>query len=965
MKKIYSFLMLLVMTAFSVAATAKTFTITVDDQNHIGYAMLTSNYNYLTFAGNKVEFEAEATDYLIISPASGYKLASIKDGGGKSLVHDLSGNYVEVELAALGDGNEIKVTTVEKEPKIFTFTGDERLTVSMYTDETGNVVYHAENGVFTVQMPDNGWYPVAISSDIETLAVRRVVADNGGEHFPDRGTVSIYPYSYEESTHFTIETYNPDEVRTASMTVKVNGSADNVILSRSDYTTVKLNSDGETIVKFDPENETNFTISSYNPLYQVKQNDKLLTASYDTYNITVSDGDVIEIDPDFPDVDVPVTFTFTNEGTEDAVEYVRVDYQNVDWKQDNFTIKLGSNLYVKLNNNDYDITEWKVNNETQSSYSTSYSETVTSEEGLEFVITATKKTPKNITVHCDEYEHVVVYALNQYFSQFESYELTGKDSQIEVSAAASYVQIKAVGDWIISYIEDANGMEYTSNSYIPASEGLELYAGAKALERDRNLTVYIGGEEDNWQYYGITLSSDDYDIRKEYTSYEGNLSLGYTNIPFGEFDCPIEVSGYTYPEYTYPIIYLNDNLIEFNQSTWRYDFDGMVQDGDVLKLFPADPAKYNVTYQIAEGVEVEVIQDHSRTIDAATTHEVLEGTEVWIKAANEIAVTVNGANITANEEGIYVFSVNEDAIVKVESNVALGAEITVNFNIYDKDLSNDDEDVPVEGAISNVKFLDKDIEVTGNTATIYLGENYTAQNLTALIAKEGYYVDPQTVIATYSAGMMQANTKATITEDGELSVEIPILDSGKTVTVYVGLTKNNPNEAPAYTASVTFAGEDIEDAYQYVTYATAEDGEYAAAQSVTELFTFAPEEALEVWFKPVEGYVIKSITTSSSEEECIILNEAAGETANENTIYTGFIKESNGVYTLSLDGNGVNNGIQISVNLQKKDVSTSIDSIETSETEKIIYNLNGIRVNNNGKLAKGVYIVNGKKVVVK
>ena len=133
MKKIYSFLMLLALTAFSVTASAKTFTITVDDQSHIGRAFITSAASdYFIFSDNKVDFEAEDTEYLVIEAASGYQIESVTDGGGNSLAYTPS-TTVQFSLSELGDGNEIAVTTSEKEQKIFTFTGYERLTVSMYT----------------------------------------------------------------------------------------------------------------------------------------------------------------------------------------------------------------------------------------------------------------------------------------------------------------------------------------------------------------------------------------------------------------------------------------------------------------------------------------------------------------------------------------------------------------------------------------------------------------------------------------------------------------------------------------------------------------------------------------------------------------------------------------------------------------------------------------------------------------
>ncbi|MCH5306786.1 MAG: hypothetical protein J1E37_01800 [Prevotella sp.] len=690
MKKIYSFLMLLALTAFSVTASAKTFTITVDDQNHIGRAIITNNGSYITFTDNMAEFDTEESSYLMIEAASGYQIESVTDGGGNSLAYTPS-TTVQFSLSELRDGDEIAVTTSEKEQKIFTFTGDERLTVSMYTWEAGDIQYTAENGVFTVPMPDNGYNPVTISSDIEKLAIRKVVADDGNEHYPDYGTVSIYAYEYSESTHFTIETYNPDEARTASMTVKVNGSADNVVLSRSDYTTVTLNSDGETTVKFDPENETEFSISSQNyskPLYQVKQNGEIVEANYGSYYVTVKDGDYLEITPDFPDVDVPVTFTFTNEGTEDAISSVAVNNQyDIDWKQNDFSVKLGSSIYVRLNNDDYDITEWKVNDEIQSPYSYSYNATITSEEPLNFTITATKKAPKNITVHCDEYENIIVYALNQYWMDIESYELTEKDSQIEIPAGASYVQIKPVEDWMISYIEDANGTEYSADSYIPASAGLELFVGAKALERDRNLTVYVGDKDDDWAYRTVTLSYGNDDLEKAYTNYNELLPIGYTIIPFGAFDCPLYIFGTTEPNYSNAIIYLNDELCPFNQNTYRYEgLDDELQDGDVLKMFAAEPETYTVTYAIDDDANVEVIHDHTRTIANPTEHSVLEGTEVWIKAeaTEDITVTVGEEEITA-EDGVYTITVNANTTVKITVNNLTGIQ-----NVEKNDVSNVD-----------------------------------------------------------------------------------------------------------------------------------------------------------------------------------------------------------------------------------------------------------------------------------
>lgn len=670
MKKIYSFLMLLVMTAVCVTASAKTFTITVDDQNHIGRAMITNTYTYLTFADNKVEFEAEEDHYLMIEAASGYQLATVTDEQGNSLVYSTPTGTAQFSLTALGDNSTIVVTTSEKELKLFTFTGDERLTV---TSNYGQKQYYAENGVFTVPMEED-YSSVQISSDDPTLAVKKVVSDSGREHWPDYGPVSIYAYEYDESTHFTIETYNPEEARTATMTVKVNGSADDIVFMRaSDYAELQLNSDGETTIKFNPETETTFTIRHANfsqYLYQVKKNGEIMEHG-STFYVEVEDGDNIEITPAFPDVDVPVSFTFVNEGTEDAIS-VTVDYTYPDWKDENFSVKLGSRVAVYFNS-DYDVTGFTVNGEVP--YYTTYYETiVTSTDPLNFVVTAEKKMPKHITINCENYENIVVYKGYSYMG--ETYELTGPTTEIEVDASVSLIQIEPVQDWIISFIEDNNGNTYSASDNIYVSEGLELTVGVKKLERDRNLTVYVG--DGDWIYRSITLSQYNYDIRKDYSyssySDDNTLPVGYMTIAFGDFDCPIAVNGAAGADYSRPVVYLNNQLCELN----GYSYEGLddVQDGDVLKLFPVEPATYAVTYSIEAAVDVEVVHDHSQTVavDAAVVHNVFEGTEVWIKAdaAEDVIVTVNGEDVNADENGVYAFTVNEDVNVKIISNIANG-----------------------------------------------------------------------------------------------------------------------------------------------------------------------------------------------------------------------------------------------------------------------------------------------------
>lgn len=285
------------------------------------------------------------------------------------------------------------------------------------------------------------------------------------------------PWSYTAETEhiYTVSTAALADLRTKKLTVNVTGDSEKVQLYRYDsYTAIPL-VEGENTVMFQ-ESESPFTIEPKygTSLYSVKYNGEPVedTGSYGSkYVIPAVDGDVVDVEADFPDLDVPVKFTFVNEGTEGTVAYVRLnDKENLDpevYLADDFSVKYGDKLFVSFNSGDYDIESVTLNDEPYTNlYGSSFF--ATELDGYEFVINATVKPSYQITVHCAQWEHI---KYTEGWNAENMIPLTAETSVITISPSTYSVNFYAFDDYDIESIE---GTEAVLNEYSPTQ--LSLYS---------------------------------------------------------------------------------------------------------------------------------------------------------------------------------------------------------------------------------------------------------------------------------------------------------------------------------------------------------------------------------------------------------------------------------------------------------------------------------------------------------
>lgn len=666
MRKIYPLLLLAATGLVGFSAEAKTFTISVDNPDAVVVRNPSNSYTPIDFSsGGRQTVTVDDSAYsLPVSANQGFLVSSVNDESGASVADSypsLPADNAQIMVSKVSDGSCVTITTQEREVKTFTFIGNpEHVRISMdYADQA------PVDGRWVLTPGD--WSSVSIYANDGYLL--RGVTDAAGNTTPAYGGyVSIYSGSYSTSQTFTINSCSEAEVRTASFTVVVDGNPSSVQVQRSsDNANITL-SDASTVVAFDPENETGYTFShtTYNmSLYSVTVDDVPVAAQGSRFPVTVGDGSVVKVVTDFPDRDVPVNISFANEGTEGVVSNVMVGGMNVSgWNQEGFTVKLGSTLAIQANTTDFDNVSATLNG--QSINASYYSATVSSEEPLNFVYTATKAAPMRLTVEAVNPQGIRV----EKGYTGEAYALTGELTELEIPKSQPYILVKAADGYVISAIEDSNGNTYYSNSSIYVSDGMELTIVAEEFVRDNRLTLYVGSGM--WGYRSFVLSEGK-ETRLAYS--DGQLPVGYSEIAFSDIDLPFNVSGY-------PALYLYHNGERVEAPMYGTPVIESAADGDVVKMFNTEPDDYNVTYSIATGVDVEVRHDRTQVIANPSAHTVVGPTEVRIvpvdqaarAAATPLVVKVNDVAVEADSEGRYVATISRDTAIKVEAGQTSGID---------------------------------------------------------------------------------------------------------------------------------------------------------------------------------------------------------------------------------------------------------------------------------------------------
>lgn len=510
--------------------------------------------------------------------------------------------------------------------------------------KTGDRLYFSANTGFVLKQVNNGTSDEYISSLTSCIV------------------------NLDESKHdgakWVVTTATLDEVRTAVCKVTVDDASKVTLGTSGTYSKLKLEN-GVNNVKFVPGIESPLVVSakdSNTSLYSVTKNGTPVSASYGSYRIDVVDGDEINIEANYPNIDYAVKFNLSEKADGFITEVLVNNVPVTNYLDDNFTVKAGSKVTIKGNTNDYKLESFKVNGSDIDFYG-SYEFMVTAASTVNIV--AHKYGNMTAHVNIDDASHVTVYKGYSYYGNKADVK-TGLND-VEIPESAPILCIAANDGFRLVSVTDGT-TEYTdrdgfSEVNVKAVDGMNLTVTTAALVRDKKAVVYVEDAD---------APSMMRFMRKDYT--QQKLATGYNTVEFYDGDNPFETSVYGTTSLN---VYKNDELVTPSYAGAK-SYSLTLADNDVVKLFfTKTPAQVEATINVdGDAEKLNVTKDRIVSVtNFASALSCLEGTEVAFSTADGYAIKaidMNGTAVTAETDGSYNVVVNSNSTINVKVAVASG-----------------------------------------------------------------------------------------------------------------------------------------------------------------------------------------------------------------------------------------------------------------------------------------------------
>lgn len=564
---------------------------------------------------------------------------------------------------------------------------------------------------YVVEFDDSQKYPMLYVSKVEGYKVVSVKdEEHNSEMYVYNGSVSQSLNAANDGYVYEVTTVNLAESRTATASVRVVGSADIIGLVRGDES-VTLTADGTTEVKFIPEVENVFTIrnTSYSgAFYRLLLNNEPYRMDANSVEMTVADGDVIEIEANYPEIPVELTISVP-EGLEDIVSSVSANYNPVEgWKvNEAFEVNAGSNINVNLNVNNYALDGVTLNGEPMEP--SSYISFKIGTEPTTLAVAAHPYGTFDYTVNIDDPARVVIY--KNYSEPIEG--LVAGENALSISENNPSIRITATtGNDIVSITDkDGNAVE-ASYGNITITDGMYINVVSQPRVYDGKFVVFINDVENvvTNEYTGVYMAYWQCESDRSNYNY---MRDNYTVIPFATV--ANEQYMITVQAANSYIAYENGELINNGYNSAYFSKYIVPENGTVYKIYTDGnaPEEHSITFEADDNAKnTKVTVDKITSVsDWANGVTVLTGTAVDIEAADDesLVVTVDGEALTADENGKFSFIAKANHVVKLTS--ATGVE-SVGVDVE-----------AVNGAVYNlqgVKVLDNSADMNQLPAGIYV-----------------------------------------------------------------------------------------------------------------------------------------------------------------------------------------------------------------------------------------------------
>ena len=530
-----------------------------------------------------------------------------------------------------------------------------------------------QNGENTISV--NAYSSLEVTTDEDYIL--ESVIDDGVIKTSWGGSATMYYYTDGDEALVNVVNRKLSDVRTGSFTMDVDDPSKVSASLMQTWKSVGQLVPGVNTVHFIPGVETALSLSAKSggvPFYQVTKDGTEITGSYGNYEMSVAEGMNVVVKTDFPDISVPVKISYTEGGEGFINKVVVADNEVINFNDPDFQVHLGDRVQLYGNTADYKFNSMVINGKTENYFYSPYSFVVTKE--TEILIDATKYTMLPYVVNVDNASAVKVVSGDYY--QNNVVELVNGANNLEISSANPRLTITPADGYVIESVKVDGAVINTSyegsKQYNVTIDGENTVVDitTSAIVRDQVLVIYA--EDLAPFYYSYFQNSE-----RAYLTVE----QGYNVINYATFEMPpMQFALYSSLEVNPLQVYLNNALVaptyENGSSYTLNEFDNY----SVLKLYVTTPELYNVTFDIEDGVDAEVVRDMAIPVDTAAGFEALTNTMVTVDTKGQgVVVKVNDA-VQTPEEGIVSFAVTGNTNVSIAKDVVDGIEAVGAENAY-------------------------------------------------------------------------------------------------------------------------------------------------------------------------------------------------------------------------------------------------------------------------------------------
>ncbi|MBD5183479.1 MAG: hypothetical protein HDS97_01095 [Bacteroidales bacterium] len=507
------------------------------------------------------------------------------------------------------------------------------------------------------------------------------------------GVAGSYTYSFDVNEGDKVVFADPvvRKVSKANFTFTYDGFAYTDVVSQFRNSSVNLGptyaAPGKREIEFDDPTGKTFTIvTKGDHKFDVATvNGKTIEAAdfggitgYYQYVFDVEDGDEVVFEIKKVVVKHYINFTYTNPGTENAVEYVTRNYNRVELAPQ-IEFEEGDGIEIKFYNSGLILDKVTVNDEelTINSYGEAYYGNTYPQPqpktDLNVVITAHLPAMMKVNVNVSNASHVELYNVGYSYqcSDNNRIQIEDGENEVEIPETNKNIFIKPTlpSGWELE-VKDEEGTVYSIPSYgksVLGHEGMTL-----------NIKTYDPSDIPPFTVY--TFVSNPESVKK-FTDKQNNnlkdeLKEGYSEMTVNAVQNPFNFDD--------AVIYLNnEKLVAGFLGT-----EVTLKEDDFLMIFGGGdaPDTHNVSLTTEDNVEYTVFKHHKYEAEDPSSIDMLEGTELLIVPAkgHHIVVTPTAAavaydaregnsDIITNEDGSYVVKVNANTKnLTVAKNNALG-----------------------------------------------------------------------------------------------------------------------------------------------------------------------------------------------------------------------------------------------------------------------------------------------------